>query len=339
MNTKSFFNSKNIIFAAGILFALFVIIKLKDIALLFFAAFVIASAINPVVDLISKKMHRALAVLLVVFASIVISALILLPLIDASISQTIEFSRQLPNYTAQITSLIEKVNYFKKDLGVLPDMTQIMPAFANFGQELVNRSVNLTISFISFFAVIFTLMVVIVYMLLDKEELKQGYLKFYPVSIRHKAEEISATISSKVGGFVIGMLVSMAATAVLTGIGLAILHVKYALMLGILAGLMEIVPIAGPIIAIVPAILVAAFIKPVLALWVIALYSLVQWAGNTFIRPAVFSKFLDIHPLIIILALLIAGSTMGFIGVILAPALAATASVLIKELYIDKINN
>ncbi len=335
---KNIFNTKNIIFALGIVFALFVIVKLKDIAILFFAAFVIASALNPLVEVLSKKIPRVLAVFTVILGGLFISALIFLPLITTSVSQTIEFSRQLPDYSAKITSMTEKLNLFNKNLGILPDISQIIPSFANFGQELINRSVNLTISFISFFTIIFTLLVIVVYMILDKEELKSGYLKFYPADVREKAEEISRNISTKVGGFVVGMLISMLATAVLTAIGLLILKVKFALMLGILAGVMEIVPIAGPIIAIVPAILVAAFIKPSLAIWVIVLYSVVQWAGNTFLRPAIFSKFLDVHPLIIILALLIAGTTMGFIGVILAPALAATASVLVKELYLNKID-
>ena len=107
---------------------------------------------------------------------------------------------------------------------------------------------------------------------------------------------------------------------------------------GILAGLLEVVPIVGPILAALPAVLLALLVSPWLALVVVLVYLIIQRAEN-FFTPFVYGKFLDMPPLIIISVILIAGAMLGVFGVILSPAIAAAIFVLIQELYLKKIND
>ena len=121
-------------------------------------------------------------------------------------------------------------------------------------------------------------------------------------------------------------------------VGLTLIGVNFSLVLGLIAAVLDIIPIVGPIIGATIVILVSLAQKPILALWALIIYIAAEWLADTFIRPIVYGKFLNLHPLTLIFSLLAGTAIFGFIGVILAPAFAATISVLIDELYIKKIS-
>ena len=127
----------------------------------------------------------------------------------------------------------------------------------------------------------------------------------------------------------------MVIIGVATWIGLTLLRIEFALPLAVLAGLLEIIAIIGPIVAAVPAIIIALvqFGSPVPALGVAALYILIQQLENNLIVPKLMEKAVGVHPLVIILALLIGGSLFGIIGAALAVPIAATTQVLIEDIH------
>ena len=130
----------------------------------------------------------------------------------------------------------------------------------------------------------------------------------------------------------------MSTVAILTAVGLMVLKVEYAVLLGLVAGLLDIVPIVGPTLAFVLGLLFALPQGWLVVLGVIVVYLAAQWISNNFIRPFVFGKFLDLHPIIIIFAFLIAAQFLGVWGVILSPAIAALLLTLFDELYLKTIN-
>lgn len=333
---KIFFDQKKFIILIGVGFLLFFMSQIQDIVMLFFVSFVLASALNPIVEFISKKTSRTVAVLLIYLIGLISVVLLFIPLIDILLEQVISFVKNLPGYTNNISCLMNSVvKYFHASM---PPSEQIIPATSGFGQHFITESINFTMGIAGSFIIVFTAAMIVLYMLIDKEELRAGFLKFFPKKNRAKAEAISASISRKVGGYVIGQLVMLLGVAVFTTLGYWVLKLNYFILLGILTGVLDIIPIVGPFIAITLAILVALAQKPVLAVWVFIVFMCVQWGTNTFVKPAVFSKFLDLHPLAIIFALLVAAAKLGVVGVIVSPAIAATVCVLVDEFYLKKIN-
>jgi predicted PurR-regulated permease PerM len=335
---KSIISTKSILLFFALAILTVFIYQIKDVLLLLFASFIIASALYPTVDWMSKKMKRGLAVFIVYTLGLIIIATVLVPFFAILIEQTREFLKQAPSYWDQIEKFISDVRIVSKNYGMLPNIPQILTTTAGLGQNIVNQSINFTIAIFTGVITAFTLAIIVLFLLLDKEELKDGLLKFFPENMRDKAESITATISKKVGGYVRGQLILMLMVGLLTSLGLFLLNIKFALLLGLIAGILEIIPIVGPILSAVPAIVVALAQDPILALWVIVVYLVVQRIENSFLTPLILGKFLELNPLIVIIAILIAASTLGVAGVILAAPIAASVYVLVQELYINRIN-
>ena len=147
-----------------------------------------------------------------------------------------------------------------------------------------------------------------------------------------------SNISNKVGGYVRAQILSMAAVGIMMALVLVILGVEYSTLLGLISGILDIIPILGPTIALGVIILVAYPAGIVKIILIIAGFLLVQQISNYVVRPVLFGKLMELHPLMIFLALFLAEQFLGFWGVILSPAIAATICVLIDELYIIPMN-
>ncbi|MBQ9792573.1 MAG: AI-2E family transporter, partial [Clostridia bacterium] len=172
----------------------------------------------------------------------------------------------------------------------------------------------------------------------EKNLIRDAIILVFPPKLKERAKEVYENIEKKVGGYVIAQVLSMSTVAILTAVGLMVLKVEYAVLLGLVAGLLDIVPIVGPTLAFVLGLLFALPQGWLVVLGVIVVYLAAQWISNNFIRPFVFGKFLDLHPIIIIFAFLIAAQFLGVWGVILSPAIAALLLTLFDELYLKTIN-
>ncbi len=187
------------------------------------------------------------------------------------------------------------------------------------------------------FLIVFTMLVF--YFAIDKDYLEKKFVEFFPPDMKESAKNILNTIAFKVGAYVRTQVLSMISVGVMVMIGLAILKIKYAFLLGLISGVLDIIPIVGPTIALVAIVLVAysaGWLKVILA---IVAFLIVQQLSNYVVRPFLFGKFMSLHPLTLFLALFIAQQFFGVVGVILSPAIASTICVLVDELYLKRIND
>ena len=330
---KIVISPKSVIVVLAFLILAWIVYQSLNIILLLFASFVIASALFPLTDWMSKKLPRGLSVLIIYIVGFLLLSTVLIPLFSVLGQQLQDFVGRIPVYSGEVYNFITDFEIATN--GLLPDFSQIISPLTNLGQELVTRGIDITVNLVTGIVAFFTLAVVVFFILLDKDELKNGFLKFFPEHMRDKTASITKTISLKVGGYVRGQLLIMVAVGVLTTLGLTIIGVDFAILLGLVAAILEIVPIIGPILAAVPAVIVALAQDPMLALKAIVVYLIVQRIENNLLGPLILGRFLDMHPLIIIATLLIAASTLGVIGVILSPAVIY---VLVQELYLNRIN-
>ena len=174
--------------------------------------------------------------------------------------------------------------------------------------------------------------------LADKEIVKKCYLSLFPHDLKQRANSILDTISQKVGGYILAQVVTMASVGLIMLIGLACLGIDYALILGLITAIFDLIPIIGPAVAFIIILIAVSKFSLVKIGLVVLIFFFAQWAENNLVRPYVFGKLLDLHPLIIYFFLLVTAQYLGLVGVIFAPAIAATICVLFEELYIKNVN-
>ncbi len=328
---------KSIIVIIAITLLVLGLIIAKDIILFLFAGYIIASAMFPLIDFLRKKMPVALAVALVFTVLIIFIATVFIPFFAILTHQLEQFHQFFPRLTEKISEWT--AIYRSSHLSfMLPSTEELASKLFGYSEDFVKKSIDFTFTIFGIVVAFFTLAALVMFILLDRESLKEGFLSFFPKEKRNYVANIAATITTRVGGYVRGQLLIMFLVGLVTGLVMQFMGLPFALLLGILAGLLEVVPIVGPILSAVPAVILALLVSPWLALGVIVAYLVIQRIEN-FITPFVYGKFLNMPPLIIISVILIAGATLGVFGVILSPAIAAAIYVLIEELYLKKINN
>jgi predicted PurR-regulated permease PerM len=165
---------------------------------------------------------------------------------------------------------------------------------------------------------------------------KQGIIKLIPPAGKNKANEVLEGIASNLKKWLKGKLFAMLVVFVLTAIGLLIIGMPMWLVLALIAGLLNFIPNFGPLIALIPAVLVAMMQGSGTVFWVVALYMVVQAAESNFITPMVQHKLIRIPPAIIIIAQLLIAPLTGGWGLILATPLMVIVIVIVQQLYIKK---
>jgi predicted PurR-regulated permease PerM len=162
-----------------------------------------------------------------------------------------------------------------------------------------------------------------------------GAVRLVPVRHRDRAREVLQAISVALRRWMLGRLVAAAAVGVFCGVGLALLGVPQAAVLGLLAGVLTVVPYIGPVTAAVPAVLVALLQSPALALYVVLLYTAAQMVENYVLTPVVQRRAVELPPALSLVALVLLGVLFGPLGVVLGAPLTVAALVAVKMLYVE----
>jgi len=163
---------------------------------------------------------------------------------------------------------------------------------------------------------------------------RQGVVMLFPLPRRGRAKEVLDTLGSTLYKWLLGKLFSMVIVGVFTAIGLSLLGIPMALVLGLIAGLLSFIPNFGPIIALVPAVLLALAEGPSQALYVVLLYIGIQAVESNILTPLVQKKMVEIPPALIIVGQLLLGVFSGTLGLILATPIMVVSMVLVKMLYV-----
>lgn len=162
----------------------------------------------------------------------------------------------------------------------------------------------------------------------------KGIVKLVPKDGRSKAEHVLDTSGDHLKKWLKGQLFAMFVVFILTAVGLLIIGVPLWLVLALIAGLLNFIPNFGPLIAMIPAVLVGLMQSPLTGALVAGLYILVQMVESNFITPMVQKKLLDIPPALIIMGQLFMGPLTGGWGLVLATPILVFLIVLVQELYV-----
>jgi predicted PurR-regulated permease PerM len=176
-----------------------------------------------------------------------------------------------------------------------------------------------------------------IYIAINPELYRKGMLHLIPHDARPRAEELTSTLGATLRQWLIARLIAMVVIGAITASGLALLQVRGAVALGVLAGLLEFVPFFGPIAAAIPAIGIALVESPEKALWVTLLYLLIQQLEGNVVTPLLLKSRLDIPPVLTVLTVASLGLVFGVIGMLIAEPLLAVVLVVTKMLYVQDV--
>ncbi|MFH0937100.1 MAG: AI-2E family transporter [Candidatus Daviesbacteria bacterium] len=306
---------KTIIFIVFFLILLWIIFQILDILLLFFVAFIFMSALAPLVDQLTKrKIPRVVATLLVFFTTLLALVGLLTFGLTPLVTETISLSQRL---SEAIGSLLQ-TNFI--------DQSIIKEELSNWSGQFVNITFSAFQNIISMVSIL----VITIYMMLDRAKIENYATSFF-TNRQEQARRILRSIEDKLGAWLRGQVILSLAVAILVYIGLLILGIEAALPLAIIAGFLEVVPVIGPIIAAIPAVLLALTVSPVLAGIVAGLYFAIQEVEGHVLVPQIMKKAVGLNPLLVILAILIGGRLLGIGGALLAVPLAVVIQIILQE--------
>jgi predicted PurR-regulated permease PerM len=323
-------------FALGavlVLGAVEVAVLARDVLLLFFAAILLGSALQPGVDALRSvagvpRGVIIVAVYAVFFAAVLAVALLVVPAAIAQFSALVGTAPQVfdrlgawaaglqPPALSQAASTL--VAAARAALRVRPPLPGDIVEAGLTAAEIV-------------FSVI-TLLALVFFWLVEHARLQRYALSFLPPERRAGAREAWDEVEERLGHWVRGQLILMAVLAIATGFVYSVIGLPSALLLGLFAGLAEVIPIVGPVIGAIPALVIAATIRPELLVVVLVAYLVIQFVEGNILLPIVMKHAIGLSAFLVIASLLVGAAVAGIPGALVAVPLVAGVEVLLERL-------
>ena len=320
---------RRVLVVLGLAALFFLVWQLRMLLLMLFGAVVIASIFRAVADTICRYtrlpsgLSTALSILLVLG-----SVGVFVAMFGAHVAQQLTTLREtLPVAWREIEGRIG-------DLGLSQQLDRLVATITTPGGGSLSGFGRALLSFGSGLADLLVVIFAGIYLATQPNFYRIGAIKLVPPARRKIAAEAMLESERALRLWLKGQAISMVVVGLLTGFGLWALGMPSAFVLGLAAGLLEFIPFAGPIIAAVPAVLLALAVSPELALWVTLLYLVVQQFEGNLLTPLVQQYAVDLPGAVLLFSLIGFGSLFGTLGVILAAPLAVVTMVLIKRLYV-----
>jgi predicted PurR-regulated permease PerM len=306
---------RTIVFTVLFLVFLYTIQQISGILIGIFIAYLISTAVNPLVALLEKiKVPRQISAIFVLLAILVLLASGIAAVIPPIVDQTTSFLTQLPQLL--------------QNLGVQVDQNLISSQFGSIPQNAFKVIAGAFSNAVAVFAVL----VISYYFLLERRQLPNRLNTLFGDG-EAEIENLLIKIENRLGGWIRGQTLLCIIIGAAAYAGLFALSIPFAVPLAIIAGILETIPNIGPTISIVPAAIVGFTISPFHGFAVIALYFVIQQFENYLIVPFVMKKSIGLNPLVTIIALMVGLKLGGPLGAVLAIPLFLTAEVLFPYFY------
>jgi sporulation integral membrane protein YtvI len=303
----------------------------------FVIAFFLAYLLNPAVSWLEhkglKRIWAIFAVYLILFSIVIIGGSRLIPIV---IRELESFGRDLPLMTAKGEELLQNLQW-KYQNSALPYSLRIamdngLVTLQTQAQEYVIAMVDAIIDMLAHSIGLIISPVLAFYLLHDWREIGEEVRRLLPARLHQELGLLFRDLDKVLAGVIRGQLTVAVIVGVLLSGGLYFLGVRYAVIIGILAGMLDIIPYFGAIIGAAPAVTVALLESPWLALKVTILFFVIHQMEGTIIGPQILGDNIGLHPLSVIFFLFIGGELGGLIGMLLGVPLAALGKVLLRHL-------
>lgn len=322
---------------AGVLVLFWFFYIIRDIIAVLFASLIAAAVIDPIADWCEKRhIPRTIGVLSIyaLLSGILIIAVVLL--IPPLAAQTGEFISSLARLVSRTIDQLATLKDFGERYGVLDNVERGISALeAGFTRTVGGVFSTITDALSGIVSVIIFL-VISFYLVVEEGALKRMAKILAPVEHHVFLSNLFAKMQLKVGSWLRGQLILSMIIGLMVYVGLLILGVNYALVLALLAALLEFIPYIGPILAAVPALLLAFSVSPLKAGMVLILYFIIQQVENNILVPKVMQKAVGLNPVVSVVAVLVGARLGGVMGILFAIPAVTALDVLLSELFPQK---
>lgn len=322
--------------AAAAIVLLWCLYLIRDVLLLIYVSMVLAIGFSPIVRLIERqrllpkgaqRVPRWLAILTLYVALLgtltAIGILIVPKLADQA--------RQL---WTEAPAMVDRSQDWLVDAGIIDHRLTLKEAVqqAPGTGDAVGTLAGAVFGFLGGLVGLLTILILTFYFLVEASNLRSSFLELFPKRQRPRIEKASREATVKISAWLNGQLLLGTIIGVTAAIGLWLMGVPYFYVLALIAGVGEMIPVVGPLIAAVPAVAIAATLSWQKALMVAVFFLAQQQLENHVLVPKIMERQVGISALAVILALLVGGSLLGVVGAILAIPTAAILQVVVREL-------
>lgn len=321
---------------AMLFWLLFVGRSLFSIFIPFLLAIILAYILNPLVEFLEeRRVPRSLGILLIYAVFFSFAFLFCVTAIPALINELQKLGEMLPQYTNQfqhfLFSLQSDYRRINMPESIRMALDQNILNLQAAIQTLLERVTGSVLNLFSNLLAMLVIPLMVYYFLRDMDALKRSAVLLFPKKYRSWFVTMGSEMDRTMGAYFRGILVISFLVGVLTYVGLALVGLDYALILGIVAGLTNVIPYFGPIIGAIPAVLLALLTSPALALKAGLVYVIIQQLESHIIAPQVLGRSLGLHPLVVIFVLVLGGKLYGLPGLIFAVPFTAVARIFLKH--------
>ncbi len=331
-----------IVLFVGLLVGLYFVYQIYQIVLAFLLTALLSIILSVPVDYLARRgLPRTLGTLAVIVGiagAIWLFSLALAPTVREQFRQ---FAQNLPGLLEQVSTLADRAeDFLGLDIPVEAEPENLLEAARDFltrgGVLEAAAGVGMTLASVISMGVV--VLLAVVYLVARPEPWVNGFVSLFPAEQRQRVREVLKKLYRTIQRWLVGQLTAMTFIAVSSTIALHVIGIPFALLLGIFSGLISFVPILGAILSAVPAVLMALASDPILTVWVILAYTVIQQVEGNIIQPIVMSQAVRLHPALVLFAILVMGTLFGLVGLILAVPVVATCQVLVKELWVKQMD-
>ena len=298
--------------------------------------------LNPLVDLMEKyKINRVLAIS-IIFIIIAILLIIGLAIAIPNLQrQVVIFAQNVPSYLEDADRVIDDLVTKRLPDDFRPQLEQVLANFSTqataWASNISSKAVNWVSALISGTSQVIVALIImpfmLFYLLRDGKGLRDYITQFLPNKLREPVGKVLSDVNQQLSNYVRGQITVAFIVAIMFIIFFKIIGLRYAVTLGITAGILNLVPYLGSFLAMIPALVLGLIAGPVMLLKVIIVFIVEQTIEGRFVSPLILGSQLNIHPITILFVLLTSGSMFGIWGVLLGIPIYASAKVVISEIF------
>lgn len=300
------------------------------------AAILIAYLIFPAVQLLKRFIPAVVAIAITYLLFVALVAAMIFVVVPPLVDQARDLFFSVPGLVRRLTDAIANPNNHllsklpsdvRGYIAGIPD--QVVQLLSTYGVVVVQRTFNVLLSTVSLALSLVIVPILAAYLLFDSPQLKRAALGFVPERSRPKTLAIAADLDDALGAFVRGQILDGAIVAIMISVMLYFMHVPYALLIGVTAGVLNLVPYLGSIVGFIPSVALAlGYNGWQNALGVALLFAFIQQIDGSFILPRIMKANVSLSPAVIIVSILIGSALFGVVGTFLAVPVAAMLRVL-----------
>lgn len=322
------------------------LIQLTEIVLTVLVAAILATGIAPAVHALERRrwtrrglsMSRTAAIGVVYLGILIVLVGLTGAIVTPLVIEAQGFVENLPSNLARMEMSLVDLQARYTWLPDLAGIVQRLPQEISRLGRYFAPAAGVAFRFLGGLATVVTVLFLGFYMLVEGPVIKRGFLSFFPRSERRQVGVVLEEIGAKFGSWLRGQLLLGLIIGAAAGVGMAIIGMPYAVLLGIVAGVTELIPVIGPVLGAIPAVFIAlalalAGVEPWWKLiFAIAWYTLIQQTEGNILVPRVMRHAVGLSPLLTIMALVIGAKLLGLIGALLAVPVAAALQVVVGEI-------